>query len=140
LWLNRTVWMWRKFHHVARCCTHFCSVGSLWIVHNIMELWNMLYIIPFELLQTLPDCHNGNIILSRFLKWRPGTVATSKCFFYTLHNFFLFWECTQYHFVCLIIIFWYLNISCLMSKQQEDFSFSYVWSSGISLTFVKLSE
>ena len=38
----------------------------------------------------IPDCHNGNIIISRFLKWRPGTLATSKCFSYTLRNFFLF--------------------------------------------------
>jgi len=72
----------------------------------------------------IQDCQNILIILSRFLKWRPGTVASFKCFSYTLHNFFLFFYCTQYCFVCLIIIICYLNISCLVSKQQEGFFFS----------------
>jgi hypothetical protein len=57
----------------------------------------------------IQGCQNILIILSRFLKWRPGTVASFKCFSYTLNKFSLFFYCTQY---------------CLVSKQQEGFFFS----------------
>jgi hypothetical protein len=61
-------------------------------------------------------CQNSNIILSRFLKWRPGTVASFNVFLILFITFY----CTQYCFVCLInnLLLFKHFMSCVQTARR----------------------